>query len=392
MRSFAFLLALSGLFLAGSAPAQDGEPLDSAVARARAEQAAAEGQAARLERAASKAHDKAERLRAEQAAASQAIQAAEARITAADAQVRLLSASLEARRQRLAQEQRPAASLLAGLAVLAQRPPLLALADRGGTDEFVKVRILMDATLPVIRQRTANLSSEVKQGERLEQAATLARAELAGSRRDLIARKQRFVTLEQKALRSALASGGEAIAAGDVALAAGENIEALERNEANSRGVRAIAVALASAPPAPARPAPAESPSAKLRFAYELPASAPVIDGLGSVNDSGVRSRGLTLQTGRGTQITAPAAGIIRFAGPFRDFDGVMIIDHGGGWTSLLVNVASPMKPGARIALGQPLGRALGPITVELSQNGRRVSPALIAGSSQSLSKTSKGG
>ena len=101
MRSFAFLLALSGLFLAGSAPAQDGEPLDSAVARARAEQAAAEGQAARLERAASKAHDKAERLRAEQAAASQAIQAAEARITAADAQVRLLSASLEARRQRL---------------------------------------------------------------------------------------------------------------------------------------------------------------------------------------------------------------------------------------------------------------------------------------------------
>jgi len=392
MRSFSSLLALGVLVLAGSAPAQDGEPLDLAVTRARAEQAAAEAQAANLERVASQAHGEVERLQAEQAAATQAIEAAEARITAADVQFRLLSASLEARRQRLAQEQRPAASLLAGLAVMAQRPPLLALADQGGTDEFVKVRILMDATLPDIRLRTADLSSEVKQGERLERAAALARAELAGSRRDLIARKQRFAALEQRALRTALASGGQALNAGDVALAAGENIEALQRNEANSRGVRAIAAELASAPPAPARPAPAENPPSKSRFAYEFPANAPVIDGLGEVNESGVRSRGVTLQTGRGAEITAPAAGIVRFSGPFRDFDGVMIIEHGGGWTSLLLNVASSLKPGDRVALGQPLGRALGPITVELSQNGRRVSPALIAGSSQSLSKTSKGG
>ena len=168
----------------------DGEPLDSAVTRARSEQAAAEARAAKLERVASKARGVADRLRAEQAAASEAIEAAEARITAADVQFRLILASLEERRQRLAQQQRPIASLLAGLAVMAQRPPLLALADRGGTDEFVKVRVLMDATLPIIKQRTGALSSEVKQGERLEQAAALARAELAGSRRELIAREQ----------------------------------------------------------------------------------------------------------------------------------------------------------------------------------------------------------
>ncbi len=392
MRSFASLLAFGALILAGSAPAQDGEPLDSAVTRARAEQAAAEAEAAKLERAASRARGEADRLRAEQAAASQSIEAAEARITAADAQFRLILASLEERRQRLAQEQRPVASLLAGLAVMAQRPPLLALADRGGTDEFVKVRVLMDATLPTIRERTAALSSEVKQGERLEQAAVLARAELAGSRRELIARKQQFAALEQRALRTALASGGEALAAGDVALAAGENIEALQRSDANSRGVRAIAAVLASAPPAPARPTPTEGPAPKSTFAYELPANAPVIEGLGSVNESGVRSRGLTLQTGRGTEVTAPADGIVRFSGPFRDFDGVLIIEHGGGWMSLLLNVASSLKPGAQVTLGQPLGRALGPIGVEVSQNGHRVSPALIAGSSQSLSKAGKGG
>jgi septal ring factor EnvC (AmiA/AmiB activator) len=380
-------------FVAASAPAQElGEPLDAALKRARLEQTAAEAEAAKLQQAATKARSEAERLRAEQAAASQAIEAAEARITAADAQFRLVTASLEARRQRLAQEQRPVASLLAGLAVMAQRPPLLALADRGGTDEFVKVRILLDATLPAIRQRTAVLASEVKQGERLERAAAMARTELIGSRRELIARRQRFAALEQKALQAALASGGQALAVGDVALAAGENVEALRRSETSTRGVRAIAALLASAPAAPPRPSRPEGSLPKAPFVYELPASAPVIEGLGSVSESGVRSRGLTLRTPRGAQVSAPAAGIVRFSGPFRDFDGVMIIDHGRGWMSLLLNVSSALKAGGRVSVGQPLGRALGPLGVELSQNGRRMSPALIAGSSQSLSKGGKGG
>jgi septal ring factor EnvC (AmiA/AmiB activator) len=89
--------------------------------------------------------------------------------------------------------------------------------------------------------------------------------------------------------------------------------------------------------------------------------------------------------------LTAPADGIVKFGGPFRDYDGVLIIDHGGGWLSLIVNVASPLHPGDKVSLGQDIGRALGPLQVDLSQNGRRISPALIAGSSQSLSKDGKG-
>jgi septal ring factor EnvC (AmiA/AmiB activator) len=89
--------------------------------------------------------------------------------------------------------------------------------------------------------------------------------------------------------------------------------------------------------------------------------------------------------------LTAPADGSVKFAGPFRDYDGVLIIDHGGGWMSLIVNVASSLHAGDRVAIGQDIGRALGPLQVELSHNGRRISPALIAGSSQSLSKGTKG-
>jgi hypothetical protein len=57
---------------------------------------------------------------------------------------------------------------------------------------------------------------------------------------------------------------------------------------------------------------------------------------------------------------------------------------------SLIVNVATQAQTGDRIRSGDPLGRALRAIEVELSRNGRHFSPAIIAGSSASLSKERK--
>jgi septal ring factor EnvC (AmiA/AmiB activator) len=393
MRRIAPVLLAFPLFAAASAPVQPaGVPLDSALQQARAEQSAAEAEAAKLGRVAAQAQGEAERLRAEQTAAAQNIEAAEARITAADTQLRLASAYVAAHRQRLAQEQQPVASLLAGLAVMAQRPPLLAIANQGSTDDLVKVRILLDSTIPVIRRRTAMLSAQLSEGQRLEQAAASARAELVQSRQDLAGRRQQFAALEQRAVQMAAASGGQALGAGDVAIAAGEDVERLRGSESGNRTARALAAALAAEDPAPPRPIAAEGPAPRPPFPYDLPAAASVTEGLAAVNASGVRSRGVTLATSRGTPLTAPAAGVVRFAGPFRDYDGILIIEHGGGWMSLIVNVSTELKPGDRVQLRQPVGRALGAITVELSQNGRRISPALIAGSSQSLSNGIKGG
>ena len=142
----------------------------------------------------------------------------------------------------------------------------------------------------------------------------------------------------------------------------------------------------------PARADGAGGSATSTGIAYVLPAVANVTAGLGSVNGSGVSSRGLTLATGSGAPVSAPAAGVVRFSGAFRNFDGIVIIDHGNGWMSVLLNLASPLKVGARVHQGDPIGRALGPLGVELSQNGRRVSPAIIAGSSETLSKGGKGG
>ena len=70
----------------------------------------------------------------------------------------------------------------------------------------------------------------------------------------------------------------------------------------------------------------------------------------------------------------------------------MVIIDHGRGWRSLMLNVSTSLVRGASVRGGDPLGRALGPVEVDLSNNGTNVSPAFIAASSAMLSKQGKGG
>ena len=392
MRRLSLLLApLPLLTAAASAPMRPApEPAHVTLARVQAEAAAADSKVRRLEQAASRAQDEAARLRARQAAAAEAIGAAEARISAADAQARVIAAALAGRRARLQEQQRPVSALLGGLAMMARRPPLLAVAGGGDTDELVRVRLQLDSTLPVIRKRTAALSAELARGERLQEAADQARESLLRSRAELDQRRRQFAALEAKAIERASQSGIAAIGAGDQALAAGEEAGRLAGEAERSRLAAKTASELAVLGPGPARAGSTAAPTPTLH--YRLPATAPVVQGLGAVSANGIRSRGLTMATRRGQPVIVPASGIIRFSGPFRDYDGVAIIDHGGGWMSLIVNVGSRLTPGTRVAAGGPLGRALGPLGVELSRNGQHWSPALIAGSSQTLSNRPKGG
>ena len=185
--------------------------------------------------------------------------------------------------------------------MMARRPPLLALTSDSSMEEFVRVRLLLDASLPVIRKRTAALSAELAEGQKLERAAVASRQTSARSRDELAARRREFAQLEARALQSAALSGSAAVGAGDVALARGEDIEKLSGEAQRSRSAAQIAAEIAGLGPAPAaarqRP---EGPIPRPPLAYRLPADARVVDGLGEVNPSGVRSRGLTLATARG--------------------------------------------------------------------------------------------
>ena len=173
-------------------------------------------------------------------------------------------------------------------------------------------------------------------------------------------------------------------------MTSGEETERLSGAQARGKSAARLAAEIAALGEPPARPFAAEGTDQQASLAYRLPAEAAVTDGLGSISDSGIRSRGIMLATGRGSALIVPADGTIMFAGPYRGHDGIVIIDHGGGWKTLILNVATDVQRGAKVRAGRPLGQALGPISVELSRNGQHFSPALIAGSSQSLSKSGK--
>jgi septal ring factor EnvC (AmiA/AmiB activator) len=392
LRVSVFLLLLAGSAAIGASyqVAPERVPVDLRLEQARKEAVEAEAELHRLEAAAAKAGDEVARLRAHQLAAAQAIEVAEAQITIADTAAKLAHARLSAQRQRLAAEQAPASALLGGLALTTRRPPLLLLAGGGSAEDLVKLRLLVAAIAPTVKARTAALATQLERTTALEKAAFAAREERLRTRDTLSRRREQLASLESRAVELAKSRGSAALRAGDVALATGEQASALERQVQSRRSTIGEARELAALGPAPLPPSPPVRRGINLD--YMLPAEAAVTGGVGAVSANGVRSRGVTLATRRGSPLVAPASGTILLSGPFRDYDGVVIIDHGGAWKSVLVNAGSRFPKGTRIRIGEPLGIALGPIEVELRHGGEDVSPALIAGSSAMVSNMRKGG
>jgi septal ring factor EnvC (AmiA/AmiB activator) len=367
-------------------------PLDQDVAAARAEAAAAIANQRRLEAAAAKAQDQAQRLTLERQAAAQAIEVAEAQATAADAQLHSLDSKLAQQRLQLARQQAPAQSLVGALALMSRRSPLLLVADSRSPEELVKVQLLLDSALPAIRARTTALSAAVRRGEELRQSQLRAKGAAAQARQVLAQRAADLDALEKRADRLAQMRGGEALGAADIALSRQEQTSEAERVARSGRSAIAVAAELAREGPALTVPSLSRATGSDFDLRYRLPARAPLVEGFGEIDENGIRSRAVTLQTVRGAAVFAPSDGVVLFAGPFRSFDGVVIIDHGHGWRSVLINVASNLARGIHVRGGAPIGTATGAIEVQLLDHGTPVSPALIAGSSAMLSNPQKGG
>ena len=109
-----------------------------------------------------------------------------------------------------------------------------------------------------------------------------------------------------------------------------------------------------------------------------LPVSGRTLTGFGAPQASGL-SRGLTLAPIGGAQVVAPAAGRIAFAGPYRGYGSIVIVEHGSGWTSLVTGLArSDVTVGESVRIGAPLGVAAPTdpsVTVELRREGEPVNP-----------------
>ena len=102
---------------------------------------------------------------------------------------------------------------------------------------------------------------------------------------------------------------------------------------------------------------PAPSPQGEFILAKNFPVAGPVRIRFGQNDGLGATSHGLTLAPRPGATVTAPAAGVVRFAGPFRGYRQILILEHSAGYHSLLAGMAKVnVAPGASVGAGEPVG------------------------------------
>ncbi len=362
----------------------------TALARAQADGRAAAGRASRLEQAARGAQASAEKTASQAAALAARIQEAEAGIGVARARIALAERERTALDRRLAERRGPLIRLTAGLQKLARRPLALAVLKPGSLRDTVYLRAMLESTLPEVRRRTAALRGEIARGQRIEDEARAALASLASSNRTLSERRGALAALESRQRLVSRAATGAAARESERALALAEEARDLDSLVGQLDQAGTLRRQLAALPGPllrPPRPGASEvvdtgpeavAPSTGIP-SFLLPVAGRTVNGFGEARDDGGRARGLLLSPAGGAQVVAPAAGRVAFAGPFAGFDRIVIIEHAGGFTSLVTGMARvDVGVGQELVAGGPLGVAGGArplIGFELRRAGDPVNP-----------------
>ena len=219
-------------------------------------------------------------------------------------------------------------------------------------------------------------------------------AGLRANERALEARRARLAAVETRQRLESRRRGGAAAREADRALALAEearDLDALARRLDETASLRAELAAL-PAPllrpangtrvPAPSRGASERASSEPANAAaprFRLPVVGRIRTGFGAREPDGGSATGLTFAPAAGAQIVAPGAGRVAFAGPYRGYGRIVILEHRGGWTSLVTGLArSEVAVGDTLVPGAPLGIAEPEdpvVTFELRRGGEPVNP-----------------
>ena len=390
LRSAFLMIVAAGAVLGGAAllSAQTSGPSLSEQLRslktARDQSERARQRSVALRRQAEAANNDADRIASEAAALAARIQSAEADITAARTRIAIVTRLQQRQRARLAEKQGPIIRLTAALQMMTRKPTALALVEPRSLDELIYMRSILSAVMPEIERRTASLRDEVKQGEKLRQQATRAIASLDESQRRLAERRRQLAGLEARERIEAAKFSDDAGIEQDRALALGEKARDIVDLMDQIRESGAVREALAQLDGPKLRPGQVRDTENRVppktrdvANAYRLPVNGEIVTGLGEISDSGYRARGITIAVAAGAQIVAPAAGRVAYAGRYRGYGNILIIEHEAGWTSLITNMATMrVAVGDEVIQGAPVGRSGSgdpTITVELRRHGRPI-------------------
>ena len=257
----------------------------------------------------------------------------------------------------LRQQAADMAETLAAMQRLSQTPASTLMAKPEDIDTMARTALLFDAILPALNEQAAQLRARIAELDtirtaiRQDQAVLEQRqAALEGDRKEmtrLAADKNR----QQQRLAKAMEAERQRVAK----LAA----EAQDLEDLIARlGATQQTPADRQAPLLGTMGKPIDSlPFKQAKGRLTLPASGLIIRRFNQRGADGMRSRGIRVETGALAQVTSVWDGNIVFAGPFRDYGQLLIIDHGQGYHSLLAGMARIEVDIAQWVLaGEPVG------------------------------------
>jgi septal ring factor EnvC (AmiA/AmiB activator) len=284
-----------------------------------------------------------------------------------DEQEQALRRSLEARRETIAE-------VLAALQRIGRQAPPALMVRPEDALESVRSAILLGAVLPEMRQQTEALAADLAELARLRREIAQERDSLG---RDLLVitddRRRLALMVEERQKRQAEAERAldeERRRAAELARQA-ENLNQLivrleQSLESAARAASAAARAGEDRKPAdgranlaalkdPGRLTPAVA-FASAKGMLPLPANGVKIKEFGAPDGLGGTEKGLSIAARPGGQITAPCDGWVVYAGVFRNYGQLLILNAGGGYHVLLAGMERiSVDLGQFVVTGEPV-------------------------------------
>ncbi len=392
-------LVFAALFAAGMAgargtaaePAAPAPTPDAAAAldRRRIELRDAADAAARAEAERQKTEADLESIRTDRVRLSAAlidttarVRDAEARSAEAERRLDLLTGSEEAIRASLRARRAAIAEVLAALQRMGLHPLPALLASPDDMLRAIRTSMLLGAVVPEMRATAEALASDLAELTRLRASIAEGRDALAAEAASLGAERTRLTALV--AARQAAQAEAEGALDGerqrvaglareatglkdlvakletDVAAARRAADAARAADEARRRVAQAEADGVAAKAAAggrdPARLAPA-LPFASSKGQLTLPVAGRMMKTFGAGDGYGGQERGSSIAARPGAVVTSPADGWISFAGPYRSYGQLLILNAGDGYYVVLAGMErTDVVPGQFVLMNEPVG------------------------------------
>lgn len=304
------------------------------------------------------------------------IRAAEERISAAESSLQDSLAREGAMRRSLQARERVLGDVLAAMQRIGSKPPPALLVSPDDVLSAMRAAILLGAVLPDMRDEALALVADLKTLVALRQKAEATRQLLAQERDGMAAQRNRLSELVE-ARQKQISLSREQLEAERARVAsltreAKSLRELIARSDTDAGGTsRALEIARRAPQPQAATemaalPAEGLKDAAKLqpRLAFAemrgrmvLPVSGAIARQFGQADGLGGTEKGVTVLSARDAIVTAPADGWVHFAGPYRGYGHLLIINAGNGYHIVMAGMARlNVEIGQFVLAGEPIG------------------------------------